>query len=208
MDIDPTFEANAQLAHAREPDVSTFHDPAMTPQAVVALDPLARDPWRDASRLEVMATAVDVVGLVSVQLAWPASGAPRLSGDRRQGIDQLLEYHRVVPVGPDHAKRQGDAIAIDDQVPLAAKLAAIGRVRPGVGAPGGRPRWPRPGWPGSGPACRPGAVRPTGPDAGDARRRRPASPATAASRSCRCRSPVPGATPPTGRRCAGRRQCR
>jgi len=137
MDIDSTFESDAQLAHACEPRVSAFHDPAMAPQPVVALNPLARDAWRDAPGLEVMAATVDVVGLVSVQLAWPASWPPWLAGDWRQGIDQFLQDHRVVPVGSGHAERQGNAIAVDDQMPLAAEFAAIGRVRPGVRAPRG-----------------------------------------------------------------------
>lgn len=137
MDIDSAFEADAQLAHTCEPGVRALHDPAMTPQAVVALDSLASDARRDAPFLEVMAAAVDIIGLVSVQLAWPAPRAPRLAPDRRQGIDQFLEHHRVVPVGSGDAKRQGKAIAVDDQVSLAAEFAAIGRVRPGVGAPRG-----------------------------------------------------------------------
>jgi len=136
MDIDSTFESDAQLAHACEPRVSAFHDPAMAPQPVVALDPLARDAWRDAPLLEVTAATVDVVGLVSV-LPGQRRGRPWLAGDRRQGIDQFLQDHRVVPVGSGHAERQGNAIAVDDQMPLAAAFAAIGRVRPGVRAPGG-----------------------------------------------------------------------
>ncbi|QNH25844.1 hypothetical protein G4Q83_15250 [Xanthomonas theicola] len=45
MDIDASFEADAQLAHACEPDVDALDDPAMTAQLVVA-------------------AAVDVIGLV------------------------------------------------------------------------------------------------------------------------------------------------
>ncbi len=137
MDIDSTFESDAQLAHACEPRVSAFHNPAMAPQSVVALDSLASDAWRDTPLLEVMAATVDVVGLISVQLAWPTSWAPCLSGDRRQGIDQFFEDHRVVSVCSGHAERQGNAIAVDDQMPLAAEFAAIGRARPGVVSPRG-----------------------------------------------------------------------
>jgi len=137
MDIDATFESDAQLAHACEPSVSAFHDPAMAPQAIVALNSLASDAWRDSRLLEVMAATVDVIGLISVQLAWPASWAPWLAGDRGQGIDQFLEDHRIVPVGSGHTERQGNAVAVDDQMPLAAEFAAIGRVRAGVGAPRG-----------------------------------------------------------------------
>ncbi len=137
MDVDAPLEADAQLAHSGEPGMRALDHPAMPPQSVVALDPLASDACGDAPMLEMLAAAVDIVGLVGVQLAWSTSWTPGLAGDRRQGIDQFLEDHRVVPVGSGHAERQGNAVAIDDQMPLAAELAAIGRVRPGVRAPRG-----------------------------------------------------------------------
>lgn len=108
-----------------------FHDKALAPQPVVALDPLASDAWRDAPLLEVMAATVDVVRRINVQFAWPTLSVPRLAGDRRR-IDQFLEGHR----GSGHAERPGNAIAIDDRMPLAAEFAAIGRVRSGVRVPG------------------------------------------------------------------------
>lgn len=48
MDIDSTFEPDTQLAPACKPRMSAFHNPAMAPQPVVALGPLASDAWRDA----------------------------------------------------------------------------------------------------------------------------------------------------------------
>ncbi len=91
----------------------------------------------DAALLEEGATAVDVVSLVGVQFVWPTSRAPWFATNWRQGVDQLLEHDRVVPIGAGDAHRQGDAVAIDDQMPFAAEFAAIGRVRPGIWAPRG-----------------------------------------------------------------------
>lgn len=53
------------------------------------------------------------------------------------GHRPVLEDHRVVPVGSGHTDRQVNAIAVDDQMPLGAEFAAIGRVRPGVRSPRG-----------------------------------------------------------------------
>lgn len=207
MDIDSAFESDAQLAHACEPRVRASTTQRWRPSRSLPSIPCERA-WRDAPLLEVMTATFDIVGLISLQLAWPTLRASWLAGDRRQGIDQFLEVRRVVPVGSSHAERRGNAIAADDQMPLAVELAAIGRVRPGVRAPRGRPHWPRPDWLGSGPACRLAVIRPAGPDAGAARLRRPASRATGANRSCRCLSPIPGAVLPMGCQCAGHRRCR
>lgn len=106
MAIDAAFETRAQLAHARQPGVGAFHDPAMAPQSIVAFDPHAGDAREDASLLEVIATTVDVMGLVGVQLGRPTAWTPRLVRHRRQGIDQFLEHHRIVPVGSCHATRR------------------------------------------------------------------------------------------------------
>ncbi len=132
MEIDAAFKADAQFAHACEPGMGALDDPAMTAQPVVA-----RDPRNDAALLEEGATAVDVVSLVGVQFVWPTSRAPWFATNWRQGVDQLLEHDRVVPIGAGDAHRQGDAVAIDDQMPFAAEFAAIGRVRPGIWAPRG-----------------------------------------------------------------------
>lgn len=137
MDVDASLEADAQLAEAGKPGMGALDHPAMPPQSIIALDPLASDAGGDAPLLEMVAAAVDIVGPVGVQLAWPASCTPGLACDRRQGIDQSLKDHRVVPVGSGHTERQGNAVAIDDQMPLAAELAAISRVRTRVGAPRG-----------------------------------------------------------------------
>lgn len=137
MDVDAAFKADAQFAHACEPGMRALDDPAMTAQPVVALDSLACDSRNDAALLEEGATAVDVVSLIGVQFVWPTSPAPWFATNWRQGIDQLVEHDRVVPIGAADAHCQRHAVAVHDQMPFAAEFAAIGRVWPGVGAPRG-----------------------------------------------------------------------
>jgi hypothetical protein len=109
----------------------------MTTQPIVALDPLASNPWRDAVSSQMIPAAVHVIRLVGMQFLRPPLRSPRLASDRRQGIDQHLEYHRVVPVGTGHTVRQRNSVAVGDQMPFAAEFSAIGRVRAGVRAPRG-----------------------------------------------------------------------
>ncbi|KPL47888.1 hypothetical protein XAXN_17015, partial [Xanthomonas axonopodis] len=81
MDIDAAFEADTQLAHAGKPSVRALDDPAVLAQSVVAFDALACNTRNDAALLEGVAATVDVVGLVGMQFAWPASRTPWLSSD-------------------------------------------------------------------------------------------------------------------------------
>jgi hypothetical protein len=76
-----------------------------------------------------------VVSLVGVQLAGTAPGAPPPARERRHGIEQRLEGHAVVDVGPDQQEGERDATALGDQVALGAGSASVGRVRAGAVAP-------------------------------------------------------------------------
>ncbi len=133
VDIDPAFEAGPQFSHAGKPGMRAFNYPAVSAQAIVAFHALAGDTWGDPSSLQVVPAPFHVVGLVGMQLVRPASWPSRFAGNGGQCIDPFLEHDRIVPVGPGHAERQGDAVPIRDHMPLAAAFAAVGRVRPRMG---------------------------------------------------------------------------
>src|SRR6187402_1950311 len=137
MSVDAAFEANAQLAEGGKPGVGSFDDPTVTPEAIVALNAFASDAAFDAPAPEMLPATGDVIGLVCMQFAGPAPWSAALARHGRQGIDQLLEDHRVVSVGPGHAEHQRDALAVRDEVALAAELAAVCRVGARVRAPRG-----------------------------------------------------------------------
>ena len=74
-----------------------------------------------------------VVGLVGVQLLRaPSRPAARLA-DRRDGVERLLQHGAVVDVGGREQDRRAGCPPVDDEVALGARLAAVGRVRPGRG---------------------------------------------------------------------------
>ena len=80
------------------------------------------------------AAAAVVVGLVGVQLLRPPPRPAARLAHRRHGVERLLEHDAVVDVGGREQDGQGDALPVDDEVTLAARLAAVGRVR-SVAAP-------------------------------------------------------------------------
>lgn len=144
MNVDATLEAGTQLAEGSQPGVRALHHPTVATEPIIALDALAGDTILDASALEVSMASRVVVTLVRMQFTGPATRPSPLAAHRRQGVDEFVEDHRIVTVGPSDAEDQRDALAVCDEVALAAKLAPVRGVGPRVGPPGGWARWPHP----------------------------------------------------------------
>jgi hypothetical protein len=53
MNVDASLKASAQLAEGAQPSMGALNHPAMAPEAVIALDPLAGDAIPDSSAFEV-----------------------------------------------------------------------------------------------------------------------------------------------------------
>jgi hypothetical protein len=107
-------------------------------QPLARVDPPPRDPRGDAASPQRTAQGRGIVRLVGVQLGRALPGPPRPSprpDDRRDLVDQGEQLGRVVDVGRREADGEGDAPLVDDEVVLGARLAAVGRVRPGRLAP-------------------------------------------------------------------------
>lgn len=137
MSVDTSLESNAQLAEGSEPGISAFDNPSMAPEPIVALDTPAGNAIDDASVLQMSAATREVVALVRMQLVRPAPWPADPTGHRRQGIGQLLEDHRIVPVGTSDTERQRDTLAVCDDVALAAELSSVSGVGARVRAPRG-----------------------------------------------------------------------
>lgn len=130
MNVDAPLEASAQLAEGGQPGVCALDDPAMAPKSVVALNAFAGDAVLDATSLEVRVASRVVVTLVRMQLAGPATWPATLARHRWQGVDQLVENYRVMPIGPGNAEHHRDALAVRDEVAFAAQFSPVR----GVGA--------------------------------------------------------------------------
>ncbi len=68
MDDEPTREANAQLARAREPSVRALDHPTMPARALAAFDASPSGPARDPALPEIRSAPLAVVDLVGMQL--------------------------------------------------------------------------------------------------------------------------------------------
>lgn len=137
MGVDAAFEASAQFAEGGDPGMGPFDDPAVRAEAIIAFDALARDSDLDAAAAQMSAATFVVIALVGMKPVGPAAGFAQAPWHRGQRIDEILEDHGVMPVGPRDAKDQWDAMAVGDEVALAAEFAPVRRVGTCVGAPRG-----------------------------------------------------------------------
>ena len=134
-DVGAPFVADGDAAEAGEPSERTLDHPSVSAKTLAALDATPGDPRNDRSLAQRLPAVCKVVALVGVQLGRAAPWPARTLADRRHGIDQRLQQLAVVPVGWRDLQGEGDAIGIDEDVTLGARLAAIRRVRAGLLAP-------------------------------------------------------------------------
>lgn len=137
MNVNAALEASAQLAEGCEPRVCALDDPAMATKPIIALDAFASDAVLDTAAFEMSTAARVVISLVRMQLAGPAAWPAWLATHRWQGVNQRIEDHRIVTVGASDTEHQRDALAVRDEVALAAKFASVRGIGARVRAPRG-----------------------------------------------------------------------
>lgn len=129
MDVGPPLVADRQPPISVQPRQGALDHPAVPAQPLAGLDPPPRDPHRDVAGAQELAAARGVVRLIGMELGRAFAPAARRRADQWHGIDQVREHHAVMAVGPGQEAGQRNTLAIGDQVPFGAGLAAIGRVR-------------------------------------------------------------------------------
>ena len=70
-----------------------------------------------------------VVALVSVELGGLAASTSAAGANGRDALHQWNQGLAVVQVGRRDANRQGQAVAVDDEVDFRSALATVGRIR-------------------------------------------------------------------------------
>ncbi len=131
MDVRPSLVPHPQPPEPAQPRQCPFHHPAMPAQPFRRLPSPAGDPTLNAAPPQISPALGEVVPLVRVQLRGPLSPLASGATDARDGRDYRLEALAVVDVGRRERDREGDAPAVDHQVALRARLAAVRRIRPG-----------------------------------------------------------------------------
>lgn len=123
------FVADDQSPELVDPCERPLDDPAVLSEVAAAFDATPCDARDDGAGAQVATTAVEVVALVGVKLGGPFAGPAVLLAHGMDCIHDIGQRHAVVAVGSRQDDSEGDAGAVDHDVALGARLAAIGRVR-------------------------------------------------------------------------------
>lgn len=123
------FVADDQSSELVDPCKRPLDDPSVLPEVAAAFDASPCDAGRDGAGAQVAAAAVEVVALVGMELGGPFAGPAALLAHGMDGIGDIAQRHAVVAVGSGQDDSERDAGAVDHDVALGARLAAIGRVR-------------------------------------------------------------------------------
>lgn len=136
MNIESSFEADAQLAEAGKPGMRALDNPTMPPQPLLAFNADTGDAGSHTSMLQTAPASAAVVSLVGMQIVGPLARASIQPTNRRDGGQDGFERHRILPVRAGHRDRQWNTLGVYDKVSLAAELAPVRWVRAGFLAPG------------------------------------------------------------------------
>ena len=141
MEGGPALVADGEAAIAGEPGQRAFDDPPVPAQLRAGVDATAGDTDLDVAGAQHLATAREVVRLISVEPVRAFPRAPRVScgtADGRHRIHQHGELGGVVPVGGAEVGYQGHTVTVHDQVAFGPWFPPVGRVWPDLfsgGAP-------------------------------------------------------------------------
>ena len=125
-----SFVSDDEAPEAVDPGEGSLDDPAMLSQMAAAFDAPSGDAWRDGPRSQIAPAAVEVVGLVGMELGRTPTWAPPFLANWPDGIDDGGQRHAVVPVGSGQDDGERNAGPVDHDVALGPRFASIGRVRP------------------------------------------------------------------------------
>ena len=135
MDVGATFAADAKPFELVEPTDGPFDDPARLAQPAAVFDPAVGDDWLDVSLPQLRLVRPRVVRPVRLgarrSVARPST--PTLEG--RDGVDKRKELGDVMIIRSSERDHQWDALRVGEDVVLAARTGAVGRVRSRLGPP-------------------------------------------------------------------------
>lgn len=101
----------------------------MLPEVTAAFNTSPCHARDDGAGSQFAMAAVEVVALIGMELGWPFAGPSALLAHGMDGIGDIGQRHAVVAVGSGQDDSERDAGAVDHDVALGARLAAIRRVR-------------------------------------------------------------------------------
>jgi len=137
MDVVTSLVTHLEPPEAVQPRERVLHNPAMAAQLLTGLDATACDTRDDAALPQRVATEPIVVSLVRMQLGRSLARPTERPTDGHDGIHGLCQHLAVMHVGARLRYREGNALAVDHNMALRARFAAIRRIRTGFRSPPG-----------------------------------------------------------------------
>jgi hypothetical protein len=132
VDVGSAGVSAGEVAVGVQPGDRSLDDPSLAAQAGAVIGTAFGEMGRDAAIAELLAVALGVVRSVGVQA--PGTELAVATG-RRHAVHELCELRDVVTVPACQGDRQRCAVAIDDQMVLAAKTGAVNGRGSGLLAP-------------------------------------------------------------------------
>lgn len=135
MDVGTLIVPDAQATELIQPGKRPLHDPAPAAQATTMRRAPHGHQRTDATSSKAVADRLRIVTTITQYTDRSASRPPAVALQRQYRVNQGQGLLRVVPVGASQAHGERDALAIADQMPLAAALGAVRRIRTSLGPP-------------------------------------------------------------------------
>jgi hypothetical protein len=131
MDMGVTFVANLQASKRVKPCNRTLDWPARFAETASMGRANFCEQRRDAAFSQTLPMWFGTIAPVALNDLWSMQGAPPLTSDVRNGLNQRIELGNVVAVRCTQDDRERDALRVDDEVVFAAELAPVRGIRAG-----------------------------------------------------------------------------
>jgi len=132
VDVSAAFVPHAKAAKLMQPRQRTLDHPSIGTQPTAMSDTAAGQHRLDAQLHERITMRIRMIRPIALYTIRPAARAPRLTGDRRNGLHQRQQLGYVVPVRASECRGERNAIRIGDDVVLRAAFPAIRGVGAGL----------------------------------------------------------------------------
>jgi len=130
-----SFVSDDETPEAVDPGEGAFDDPSVLSEMAAAFDAAPGDARCDGARPQIASAAIEVVGLVGMELGRTPARSPPFLAHRANDVDDGGQRHAVMAIGAGQDNGERNTVPVDHDVALGPRLAAVGRVRPGLLAP-------------------------------------------------------------------------
>lgn len=128
MDIGPTFITCPQAAELMQPGDGAFDHPARHAQVAAMAGAAFSDLRTNVTLPQDATVAFAVITAIRLDMPGAFQRTTTPASNRRHAVEQGQQLRRIVAVGAGQDDIERDAVAIDEEVVLAARLAPISRI--------------------------------------------------------------------------------